>query len=776
MIKTKALSSAAVLGMVAMLFAGCGDGDNTKTQVCRPAEASCLEDGRAQVCSADGTEFEEFSCEDGETCSNGACVEECTPGEFTCAGKSVSRVCTDAGDQWEPIPCPVGTACVEGDGCVPSDEGVTICTPDETVCANGTTVKTCDSDGAGWVYTACPAGVACSDGECSFEEGTSCTPRAKACADNVTAATCKDDGTGWTITDCPEGISCTDGVCQGSGCVVGETKCDEPDFLSILASAQSGQNGGAPAVNFRTLFTCVDGVNWEATQCGAGTICTYDSVNPAEVKRFTDELTEWYVTFYGVFGGGAASASFPALPDTSDSNASCKAPECDIPADQLVVLAQLNYFGYDFYGSSITDLEFAQCGDAKDPSADPTASFSLCEGLPPYRNLEWAVTECEAPATCTVNPSIFIGGAPLGCASECVPGEVRCAFDASGIDSTQECQEDGTWGPAEDCGLIEYEGEETYSGVCVPGHAGGPTVGTTNARCVDPVCAQWDAMTSPFYGLPAEVVGACTQDGLFRACNEDGFLEDPEECDSGTCADWYGGTLPQAGGQFVGFCQTECVDGEKQCFNGNAIQTCVDGEWSLELEICDADVSCYGYDTGNGYYGAICGECAPNTTLCNEGGTGIITCNEDGEIEEDECTYGSCVTNGEFAHCEAPCLEGAKICTGNVDGSTTYSECVNGVLVAQNCGEGTSCRISDNGTHYACVECLGPETSGNSFHLADAYCNAAGDVVACGDDNEYGNAANCDGTCTSYFTASDTAPLSSTYAYCGPAAPAPALQ
>ncbi len=71
---------------------------------------------------------------------------------------------------------------------------------------------------------------------------------------------------------------------------------------------------------------------------------------------------------------------------------------------------------------------------------------------------------------------------------------------------------------------------------------------------VDPVCAQWDAQTSPFYGLPAEVVGACTQDGLFRACNEDGFLEDPEECDSGTCADWYGGTLPQAGGQFVGFC------------------------------------------------------------------------------------------------------------------------------------------------------------------------------------------------------------------------------
>ncbi len=96
------------------------------------------------------------------------------------------------------------------------------------------------------------------------------------------------------------------------------------------------------------------------------------------------------------------------------------------------------------------------------------------------------------------------------------------------------------------------------------------------------------------------------------------------------------------------------MDGEKQCFNGNAIQTCVDGEWSLELEICDADVSCYGYDTGNGYYGAICGECAPNTTLCNEGGTGIITCNEDGEIEEDECTYGSCVTNGSSLSARRP--------------------------------------------------------------------------------------------------------------------------
>jgi hypothetical protein len=770
MIKTKALSSAAVLGMVAMLFAGCGDGDNTKTQVCRPAEATCLDDSNGgQVCSADGTDLVDFSCEDGETCSNGGCVDECTPGEFTCAGKAVSRVCTDAGDMWEPVVCPAGTACEEGTGCVPSAEGVEICTPNESVCANDTTVKTCDEDGAGFFYSTCPEGVACTDGECSFDAATNCTPRDKACADNVTAATCNDDGSGWTITDCPEGVACTDGVCQGSGCVVGATKCDEPDLLSIVNAVSSLQG----AVDFRVMYTCVDGVNWEITQCDAGTICTYDNIPGAEVERFSDELAEWYLLAYG---GGGGLMDFPALPDTSNSVASCKAPECDAPAENFVVLTQaLRYFG--FYGDPAT-LDFAQCGNATDASVEPTTAFSVCEGLPPYRNLEWSVTECPEPTTCSTELSYggpFVDVVPT-CSSECVPGEVRCTGGSQGgggsIDSTQTCGADGKWGLAEECPQIAYEGEETYTAVCVPGHAGGETVGTQTARCIDPVCAYWETSTSPFYGLPAEQVGACTQDGLFRLCDDQGFLDDAEACDSGICTNFYGSLDSPAGGQVTGFCGTECVDGESVCFNGNTIRTCEDGEWSLELDVCDADVSCYGYYGDDGLNHAICGECVPGTTTCGAGGT-IVTC-DDGVLVEDECSYGTCVFYGNFAHCEAPCLEGAKYCSS--DGSTGYTECVNGELVAQTCDTGLSCRIDDHGEHYACVECLGTGTSGNSYNLADAYCNVAGDVVTCGADNEYGSPDACDGTCTSALASTDTAPLVSTYAYCGPTQVVDAVQ
>src|SRR6185436_4990916 len=39
---TKALSSVAILGMVASLFVGCGDGDSTKIKICSPRAVKCL--------------------------------------------------------------------------------------------------------------------------------------------------------------------------------------------------------------------------------------------------------------------------------------------------------------------------------------------------------------------------------------------------------------------------------------------------------------------------------------------------------------------------------------------------------------------------------------------------------------------------------------------------------------------------------------------------------------------------------------------------------------
>lgn len=751
MINTKALSSAAVLGMVALLFVGCGDGDNSKTQICMPAAATCDVDGnKGSVCSADGTSLIEFSCEKGEVCRAGACVAKCTVGEVTCAGKAVSRICSEEGNQWEPVPCPAGTACKEGDGCVPSDEGVTICKPKESVCANETTVKTCDADGSGWVYTECPEGVACTDGECSFKAKTSCTPRAKACVDGDTSAVCKDDGKGWTITDCPKGTACVDGACRGSGCVVGETRCDEPDALSIIASFGYYTS----PVDFRTVYTCVDGVHWEATPCAPGTICTYDNVPAAEIERFANDLGSWYLSFYG--GGElAVFGSFPKLPDTSNSVASCQAPECDLPANQLI-LAQLGYFGdVSSLGEQLVQAKVAQCGDATNSKVDPTSAYSVCTGLPPYSNLQWSVTQCQAPASCTFNGELGLLTDIYKCATECTPGELRCAD----TDAIQECQEDGTWGEPKSCGLIEYDGKPAYSGVCV---TSGLIQGVTQARCVDPVCAAWMNFEDTF--LPPGVEpGACIA-GRFRRCNSKGLLDKAEDC-AGTCVPASSGGPPtNSAGQYPGLCIPECVEGEARCLSDDALQTCKDGKWSLDPEVCAAGQSCYDYEDVAGARKAVCGECVPGTSECD--GNTLITCSSTGKLTQQVCSNGYCMEGGAFAYCEADCLEGTKICGG--DGDTAYYECVNGKYVEKSCGAGTSCRVSAQGKHFACVECLGPNTGGNSYGVVDSYCSADGNLVRCGNNNRYGSPTTCDAACTSNLSPSNEKPLSPVYAYCSP--------
>jgi hypothetical protein len=750
MIKTKALSSAAVLGMVAMLFAGCGDGDNTKTQICKPSESTCLPQGNAgQVCNADGTALVDFSCGEDETCSEGSCVAECNAGDVTCAGKFVSRVCTDAGDKWEPVPCPVGTACVEGDGCVPSDEGVEICTPGEAVCANDTTVKTCDADGAGWVYTTCAAGVACSDGECSFDAETTCTPRETACIDAKTSAICNDDGTGWTVTDCPTGAPCTDGVCQGTGCVVGATKCEEPSINNIYYG-----------LTFRTLYTCVDGVNWEATQCGAGTICTYDNVTQPEIDSWVQDLQDWYS---GQYYGNATA--FPDPPDTSDSVASCKAPECDAPAAYYGLLDDVGYFDFSFYGA----LDVARCGDAtSNAGLYDLGAFSTCVGLPPYSNLTWSVTQCKEPATCTYDYEYgpFSSSSMPTCSTVCTPGETAC----SNTDAIITCDENGQWGAPEECPMIEYDGEEAYQGYCVPKSPGSATVGTTAAKCMDPTCAYWEFYGFPgFYGqIEIDALGACTPDRQFRACDDDGMLGDPEPCSNGTCQTGPG-PLSNAAGQSPGACLPNCIDGQTRCFpTGSAVQTCVDGEWSAELDVCDSGESCYGFYGADGSTSYVCGECSPGSSYCS--GDSVFICNDEGELEETACSYGTCVQSGAFAHCEAQCLEGSVLCDS--DGATTYQECVDGLLVAAACDTGETCRLNYSGQHLGCVQCVGADAGGNNqYGIADAYCNTTGQVVACGDDNEYGAPDDaCDNTCVSSFT-TDTPVTSVTYAYCGPEAP-----
>jgi hypothetical protein len=158
--KIKALTSTAILGMIASLFVACGDGDNAT--ICDAGTITCLDESGGEVCSDDGTAILSFSCGEGQVCGENeegasACVGACEPAAKECVSGAVSRVCAEDGHSWVPVACATGTACDDASGeCMPNaEEGVQICEPNERTCANDRTAKNCEADGTAWIYTAC---------------------------------------------------------------------------------------------------------------------------------------------------------------------------------------------------------------------------------------------------------------------------------------------------------------------------------------------------------------------------------------------------------------------------------------------------------------------------------------------------------------------------------------------------------------------------------------------------------------------------------------------
>ncbi|HVR18996.1 MAG TPA: hypothetical protein VMS65_04855, partial [Polyangiaceae bacterium] len=437
---TRALTSVAVLALLASLFVACGDGDEMTVEQCSPSFVECLSDKSGVVCASDGSVSYPFECDDGQVCGTDergetGCVGGCEPGETECASPAISRVCSDDGKTWIPVACAPGTGC---DGNPETDEGepnpafgtcarsddptVTVCTPEQTTCADGRTVKTCETDGSSWVYSACATNEACVEGACAVDPNKGCTPNTGLCIDATHVKKCADSGDAYDPPEtCPGTSTCSDGACRGPVCTVDEVRCDDVRDGNVWSALAEGTY--LP----RTLYTCVDGERWQVTNCAQSAVCAYTDISATAVNRYVEDLKSALEN----------ETNLPVFEVPESSRASCQTPECAAPFALRELLAGSFYEGL-FFGSYA-------CGNAASDDPSDVSSFSLCEGLPPYHNLHWANYACPADTECAYVENVSQPGgssqAPV-CQGTCTEGDVRC-YDELG-ESTITCH-DGEW-------------------------------------------------------------------------------------------------------------------------------------------------------------------------------------------------------------------------------------------------------------------------------------------------------------------------------------------
>ncbi len=759
--KIKALTSTAIIGMVASLFVACGDGDNATVVICEAGAITCLDQSGGEVCSEDGTAILAFSCGEGQVCGEnddgGACLGACDPGAKECVSGAVSRVCAEDGHSWVPVPCATGTACDDGSGeCVPNaDEGVKVCEPNERTCANDRTAKNCEADGTAWIYTACAQNEECEDGECEvIPDGVECTPNEAECLDSTTLARCKAStdnpsvGNGWETLDCPDGAPCFDGACRGPVCTVGEVRCDDIRQGNVFNALQNG------TYDPRVVYRCnEDGTAWDIENCAADELCVYDGISAATVSTYVEDLK--------TFVQNGTFSQIPVLKVPEHSRASCQTQECAVPYTFRELLSY-----YEGSGAANSAGSFA-CGDPLDPDSEFGASYSLCEGLPPYNALHWANYACSGTATCayTAQASLVDNSTIPGpeCTTACTPGTVTC-FDA---EHTVTCDEDGNYDLESVSKCVSEDGRRELW--CGPKLSGAN--GLDSGQCLEPACAVWREQLQTFSLPPG--TGACDANGQFYQCLPDGTFAPAEDC--GQCVVsslWVGLDGGAFGGLEPGTCGETCIDGEQICvtdyvspnspqlptgFATPAYYTCTNGQW--ELNTCPDGQLCASYtqqdpeEDGFMERRIICGaECTPFSSVC--GGAGlkqIAHCSASGTLGDFEnCSHGACTmdtgpsASNAGAFCEAECVPGEVTCLD----SLTEATCNN----RGRFGAGTACEASElcagalydagnsNLSRFGCAECLPVNVNGQP----DMRCNGD-EVEICGQDGTYesGQTAEC---------------------------------
>lgn len=241
-------------------FDGGGDlGSDELPVPCEPDETRCYE-GSLATCIAGGSGWLVEGCDDGLTCSEGACLDlVCEPGARACDDDGGLLSCSADGAEWlGPTPCDEGTGCFEG-ACIPQ-----ICEPGDVLCATESVV-TCAEDGASWESEDCDEGSTCYLGRC---------------------ITCFDDD------DCDDDLACVDGACGEAPLHVATERL--PDAASgspYTFTLEAG--GGSPPYT------------WEDVE---ETLPSWLALSPEGVLSGTPDATGEHTFTVGVIdttGGGA---------------------------------------------------------------------------------------------------------------------------------------------------------------------------------------------------------------------------------------------------------------------------------------------------------------------------------------------------------------------------------------------------------------------------------------------------------------------------------------
>lgn len=318
-----------------------------------------------------------------------------------------------------------------------------------------------------------------------------------------------------------------------------------------------------------------------------------------------------------------------------------------------------------------------------------------------------AASDMAAGASGTPDSSYAGNGAE----SECRSGQTRC----HGSLGFQRCTPEAVWGESQSCGGYSENGTSSY---CITEDTeDGPW-----ALCVDPACWWWRESGLGHEGL---VAGACSGDSQIRPCNVGGILLAPTACD-GSCR-----AVAKLDGRALGYCETSCIEGERECLAGPLYRECRAGVWSSEAQVCAGGETCQSLAGGESLDIRCGGACEAGTSRCSADGSTVESCDELGQWQAAApCSLGRCVRSGAQAQCQTECRPGERACA--YDGADSQRVCGEGALWEETlaCSEGERCRIGMRGS-LGCVSCVGEAAGGNAWGVADSRCEA-GDVVECG--------------------------------------------
>ena len=308
--------------------------------------------------------------------------------------------------------------------------------------------------------------------------------------------------------------------------------------------------------------------------------------------------------------------------------------------------------------------------------------------------------------------------------SSCTPGATRCQGELA----FQSCTPAGTWGGSVSCAGYSDNGTSSYCAQVTSGEQ-------RWAACVDPACWWWLTQGLAVAGARS---GVCTGEHALAACAASGVLSPSESCD-GVCQ-----PVGAIDGRTLGFCQTSCRDGDRECLAGPLFRACESGQWSSQAQACPSATTCQPLSSG-ARLAIRCGNaCDPGTSRCSADRSGVESCNTEGLWAASvACALGQCVQSGAQAQCQTECMPGEFACA--FDGDSVSRRCgETGLwLPAAPCADGAVCRI---GSHaLGCLQCVGSQVpGGNAWGVADSSC-VGGGVAVCGADNELGASQACPG-------------------------------